>query len=81
MPRVACRLLMGDGILSSGRTLYVVQNVLNQVAVVRLDHSGTSGGIVAHVTDPRFDVPTTVAQVGSRGFTCPTPGSPLRPCR
>jgi hypothetical protein len=73
---------MGDGILSSARTLYVVQNVLNQVAVVRLDHSGTSGRIVAHVTAPRFDLPTTVAQFGSRLYlpnarftTPPTPYS------
>jgi sugar lactone lactonase YvrE len=33
----------GDGMLLSGRTLYVVQNQLNQVAVVRLDHRGTRG--------------------------------------
>lgn len=70
-------------ILLSGRTLYVVQNVLNQVAVVRLDHNGTSGRIVGHLTDPRLDVPTTVAQFGSRLYlpnarftTPPTPTTP-----
>lgn len=56
----------GDGILLSGRTLYVVQNLLNQVAAVRLDRSGTRGTVAARVTDPRFDVPTTVARFGNR---------------
>jgi sugar lactone lactonase YvrE len=56
----------GDGILLRGRTLYVVQNVRNQVAVVRLNPAGTAGTVVDHVTDPRFDVPTTVASFGRR---------------
>jgi sugar lactone lactonase YvrE len=56
----------GDGILLRGRTLYVVQNQLNQVAVVRLDRAGSSGTVVAEITDPGFDVPTTVAAFGNR---------------
>jgi sugar lactone lactonase YvrE len=56
----------GDGILLHGRTLYVVQNQLNQVAVVRLNRSGTSGTVVDTLTDPRFDTPTTVARFGNR---------------
>jgi sugar lactone lactonase YvrE len=70
----------GDGILLRGRTLYVVQNQLNQVAVVRLDRTGGSGTVVAEITDPRFDVPTTVAAFGHRLYlpnarfgTAPTP--------
>ncbi len=59
-------LLDGDGILLSGRTLYVVQNVDNQVAVVRLDRSGRRGSVVGRLTDPRFDVPTTVARFDGR---------------
>ena len=55
----------GDGLLVSGRTLYVVQNQLNRVAAVRLDAAGTSGTVRAHLADPRFDVPTTVARFGS----------------
>jgi sugar lactone lactonase YvrE len=55
----------GDGILVRGRTLYVVQNQLNAVAVIQLDPSGTSGTVQDRVTDPRFDVPTTVARFGS----------------
>jgi len=56
----------GDGILLSGRTLYVVQNVDNLVAVVELDRTGASGTVVARLTDPRFDIPTTVAEFGKR---------------
>lgn len=56
----------GDGILVRGRTLFVVQNQLNQVAVVRLDRRGTEGTVVERVTDPRFDVPTTVASFAGR---------------
>jgi sugar lactone lactonase YvrE len=56
----------GDGILLSGRTLHVVQNVDNEVAVVRLDRSGAHGSVVDRLTDPRFDVPTTVARFDGR---------------
>jgi sugar lactone lactonase YvrE len=51
----------GDGLLLRGRTLYVVQNVLNQVAVVKLNRHGTKGRQVRTLTSPAFDVPTTVA--------------------
>jgi sugar lactone lactonase YvrE len=56
----------GDGLLLQGRTLFVVQNRLNQVAVVRLNERGTAGRIVQTVTDPSFDVPTTVAAFDER---------------
>jgi sugar lactone lactonase YvrE len=52
----------GDGMLLSGTTLFVVQNQLNQVAVVELNGAGTSGTVGAPITDPRFDTPTTVAE-------------------
>lgn len=70
----------GDGLLVVGRTLYVVQNQLNQVAVIRLNASGTSGTLVDERTDPDFQVPTTVARFGkwlylpnARFGTPPTP--------
>ena len=73
-------LASGDGLLVVGRTLYVVQNVLNTVAVVRLDAAGTSGELVAQLTDVDFQVPTTVARFGDSLFlpnarfgTAPTP--------
>ena len=56
----------GDGLLVFGRTLLVVQNRLNQVAVVHLNREGTAGEVVETLTDPRFDVPTTVAAFGNR---------------
>ena len=56
----------GDGILLDGRTLYVVQNRDNKVAVVRLDHGLRSGTVLTHLTDPDFDVPTTIDEHGKR---------------
>ncbi|MET8835977.1 hypothetical protein ABZV78_18925 [Micromonospora sp. NPDC004540] len=38
-----------------------MQNRLNQVAVVELDRAGTAGTLTRVITDPNFDVPTTVA--------------------
>jgi len=70
----------GDGLLVVGNTLYVVQNQLNTVAVIRLAADGTSGTLVDQLTDPAFDVPTTVARFGNSLFlpnarfgTPPTP--------
>lgn len=70
----------GDGLLVVGTTLYVVQNQLNTVAVFRLAADGTSGTLIDQLTDPAFDVPTTVARFGNSLFlpnarfgTPPTP--------
>jgi sugar lactone lactonase YvrE len=54
----------GDGLLLVGHRLFVVQNRLNQVSVVRLDASFTSGELVAVLTDPDFAVPTTITRFG-----------------
>jgi sugar lactone lactonase YvrE len=56
----------GDGILLDGRTLFVVQNQLNRVAVVRLNAALTSGRITGRLTDSDLDVPTTIADLGRR---------------
>jgi sugar lactone lactonase YvrE len=56
----------GDGILLDGRTLYVVQNRDNKVAVVRLRHGLGSGTVTRHITDSDFDVPTTIDEHGKR---------------
>ena len=73
----------GDGLLLLGCTLYVVQNRLNMVAKVALNRAGTAGTVVTRVTDPGFDVPTTVAAFGNRLYlpnarfgTTPTPTTP-----
>lgn len=70
----------GDGILLQGKTLYVVQNVLNQIAVVELSADLSSGSIAETITHPAFRVPTTVARFGNslyavnaRFGTVPTP--------
>jgi sugar lactone lactonase YvrE len=51
----------GDGLLLFGRTLFVVQNLRNQIAVVRLSRNLGRGRIVRTITDLDFDVPTTLA--------------------
>jgi streptogramin lyase len=56
----------GDGLLLIGRHLYIVQQRLNQVDVVRLNAAGTRGRPVARITDPRFRIPTTAAAWGDR---------------
>ena len=73
----------GDGLLLHGRTLYVVQNSLNRIAVVRLTPDLSSGTISRHLTDPDLDVPTTIDELGKRLYavnarfgTPPGPSTP-----
>jgi len=70
----------GDGILLKGRTLYVVQNQDNKIAVVHLKRGLRRGEIKRYLTDSDFDVPTTIASKGgflwavnARFTTPPTP--------
>jgi streptogramin lyase len=75
------KLANGDGLLLlDERTLLVVQNRLNQIAVVELDKGFASGRVVHTITHPDFDVPTTVARKrgslylpNARFTTPPTP--------
>jgi sugar lactone lactonase YvrE len=60
------RLVNGDGLLLAGRVLFVVQNRDNKIAVVALSRSLDRGRLVAELTDPDFDVPTTVAATAGR---------------
>ena len=55
----------GDGLLRVETTLYVVQNMLNRIAVIELAEDGGSGTVVGHLPDADLDVPTTVARFGS----------------
>jgi sugar lactone lactonase YvrE len=73
----------GDGLLLDGRTLYVVQNRDNKIAVVHLKHGLRRGEIKRFLTDDDFDVPTTIAErggflwaVNARFTTTPTPTTP-----
>jgi hypothetical protein len=71
----------GDGILLAGKTLYVVQNQLNRIAVFRVDAALTAGRLVTRITDGRFAVPTTIDDLGRRlyavnaRFGAPTPAT------
>lgn len=56
----------GDGILLRGRTLYVVQNQLNQVAQIAVRPNLATGRLVRTIKDPLFSVPTTIDAHGSR---------------
>lgn len=74
----------GDGILLvGGRTLFVVRNRLNLIAVVELAPDLSSGEVVREITQSNFDVPTTIAKwanqlyvVNARFTTPPTPTTP-----
>jgi len=74
------RLTQGDGILLQGSTLYVVRNRSNEIVELRMSADLLSATFVDSVTDPDFDVPTTIAMQGSRLYavnarfgTTPTP--------
>jgi hypothetical protein len=69
-----------DGLLREGRRLYVVQNRVNLFTKLELSPDASRARVVAQVTDPRFDVPATVAAWGDRFYlvngrfsTTPTP--------
>ena len=70
----------GDGLLLRGRTLFVVQNRDNKVAVFRLSRNLTEATFVRALTDPDLDVPTTIDRDARRlyvvnarfGTTTPT---------
>ncbi|TQS45826.1 SMP-30/gluconolactonase/LRE family protein [Cryptosporangium phraense] len=71
----------GDGLLRIGQTLFVVQNRMNLIAA--LDLHRDSATVTALITDPRFDVPTTLAVYRDRLYTpnarfttTPTPATP-----
>jgi sugar lactone lactonase YvrE len=73
----------GDGILLLGRTLYVVRNSDNEIAVVALGKGLATGTVARTITDPDFDVPTTIDRLGNRLYavnarfgTTPTPSTP-----
>jgi sugar lactone lactonase YvrE len=78
-----------DGLLLEGKTLYVVQNVRNQIAVVELSADYLSGEITGFITEPftsnpSTKVPTTIAKFGNAlyavtaGFAAPSPDFVVR---
>ena len=78
-----------DGLWLDGKTLYVVQNFRNQVALVELSPDYLSGAIVGFITEPfasnpSTKVPTTIAAFGNAlyavtaGFAPPSPDFVVR---
>lgn len=55
----------GDGVVLHGDTVHVVQNFLNQIAVVELSPNLARGDVVDVITSDRFRIPTTAAQIGA----------------
>jgi hypothetical protein len=54
----------GDGLLLRGRTLYAVQDLNNNVAVIELDSTYRNGVLTRTITDPALDIPATIAASG-----------------
>ncbi|MDJ0955171.1 MAG: superoxide dismutase [Acidimicrobiia bacterium] len=80
-------LAFGDGLALAGKTLYVVQNQLNQIGVIDLHPSMNSGVVGDPITSPFFNVPTTAAVFGSAlyavnaKFGTPPEGTPYEVVR
>jgi sugar lactone lactonase YvrE len=58
----------GDGLLLRGRTIYQATGFDNEVRVIALDRGLLSGALIDTITDPSFDVPTTLAGFGRRVY-------------
>lgn len=78
-----------DGLLLDGKTLYVVQNANNRIAVIELSPDYVSGEVTRYITEPftsnpAAKVPTTLAEFGSSlyavtaGFAPPAPDFVVR---
>ncbi|MEV6851502.1 superoxide dismutase [Actinoplanes sp. NPDC051411] len=61
-------LLYGDGMLLRGNLLYVVQNRDNSITKIKMNKDADRGAVQSRTKDIRFDVPTTIAQWGTRFY-------------
>lgn len=52
-------LLIGDGLLRRGNTLFVMRNQNNQIVRIALGRNYASGRVTGTITDPNFYTPTT----------------------
>ncbi|MFC9711569.1 hypothetical protein ACFTRD_25830 [Paenibacillus sp. NPDC056933] len=59
-------LTWGDGMMREGNLLYIVRNMPNTIAVLKIDDSGTSGSLQNELKSPSFDTPTAVARHGEK---------------
>jgi hypothetical protein len=55
-----------DGILFEAGRLFAVRNVDNRIVELRLSRDRSSANVIQTITDPAFEVPTTVARWGNR---------------
>jgi hypothetical protein len=55
-----------DGFLRLGNTLYVTEHKVNRVASLTLSSDGRQARLRARVSDPRFDIPTRIAEFQDR---------------
>jgi hypothetical protein len=55
-----------DGLLLSGRNVWVVENFANTLVRVTLSRDRSSGTITSTISSPLFRVPTTIAEHGDR---------------
>ncbi len=54
----------GDGLYMDGRTLYIMQNFQNKIAVVQLTGDLTEGTFVTDIVSEDFSIPTTIMGYG-----------------
>jgi hypothetical protein len=54
-----------DGIVVRGKTIWAVQNQLDQVSRIKLNHDFSSGVVKDVIKSPHFDVPATAALFGN----------------
>jgi hypothetical protein len=55
----------GDGLYMDGRTLYIMQNFSQKIAVVELSDDLTQGTFVKNIVSDDFSIPTTITGYGS----------------
>jgi hypothetical protein len=55
----------GDGLYMDGRTLYIMQNFSQKIAVVELSKDMTQGTFVKNLVSDDFSVPTTITGYGN----------------
>jgi len=55
----------GDGLYMDGRTLYIMQNFSQKIAVVELSDDLTQGTFVKNLVSDDFSIPTTITGFGS----------------
>jgi len=54
----------GDGLYMDGRTLYIMQNFAQKIAVVEISDDLTQGTFVKNIVSDDFSIPTTITGFG-----------------